>query len=62
MVEFKAGKCPKCGRLADAIIFSNNPIAPGLCLDCLNREIDYKNLEQADFFCRTYNIPFEPQR
>jgi hypothetical protein len=21
---------------------------------------DYKNIEDADFFCRTYNIPFDP--
>lgn len=61
MVDFKVGKCPKCGRLSE-IIFSNNPLLPGLCFTCINKEIDASSLQQADFFCRSYNIPFNPSR
>ncbi len=61
MIEFKTSKCPKCGRLAE-IVFSNNPISPGLCNKCLAKELDPTNLQQADFFCRTYNIPFDPTK
>ncbi len=61
MVEFKTAKCPKCGKLAE-IIFSNNPLVPGICLNCIDNELDYNNIKQADFFCRTYNIPFDPER
>lgn len=61
MIEFKTGKCPKCGRLGE-IILSNNPVSPGICAECLNRELDYNNIQQADFFCRTYNIPFDPNK
>jgi hypothetical protein len=59
MVEFKVGKCPKCGRLAE-IIYSNNPLVAGICDKCLKEGIDPSNIKQADFFCRTYNIPFRP--
>ena len=59
MIEFKIGKCPKCGKLAE-IIISNNPIVAGVCLNCLKRELDPSKLEQADFFCRTYNLSFNP--
>lgn len=61
MIEFKVGKCPKCGKLAE-IIYSNNPLSTGLCANCLNAAIDPTNLKQADFFCRTYNLPFDPTK
>lgn len=61
MIQFKIGKCPKCGKLVE-IIPSNNPVSPGICSSCLNNELDYTNIKQADFFCRTYNIPFEPNK
>lgn len=61
MLEFKTGKCPKCGRLSE-IIPSNNPLVSGICLKCINTEIDPSSVKQADFFCRTYNIPFEPNK
>ena len=61
MIEFKTGKCPKCGRLAE-IVLSNNPISPGLCNKCLAKELDPANIQQADFFCRTYNLPFDPSK
>lgn len=59
MITFNTNKCPKCGRLAE-IIPSNNPIVPGICGKCISKELDPSNLTQADFFCRTYNIPFDP--
>ena len=61
MLQFKIERCPKCGKIAE-IIFSNNPIAPGICQRCINAEFDPGKISQADFFCRTYNIPFDPSR
>jgi hypothetical protein len=59
MIQFKLERCPKCGKIAE-IVPSNNPIVPGICSKCISKELDPSNLTQADFFCRTYNIPFEP--
>jgi hypothetical protein len=59
MVEFKVNKCPKCGKLSE-IIYSNNPLVPGICEKCLKESLDASNIKQADFFCRTYNLPFHP--
>lgn len=61
MIKFNTAKCPKCGRLAE-IIPTNNPIASGICGKCINNELDPSNISQADFFCRTYNIPFDPNK
>ena len=61
MIQFKVERCPKCGRIGE-IIFSNNPIVPGICAKCINAEFDPGKLTQADFFCRTYNIPFDPNK
>jgi hypothetical protein len=61
MISFKRGKCSKCGRTAE-LMFSNNPLSGNtICFDCINDNLDYKNLEHADFFCRTYNLPFKPE-
>ena len=51
--------CPCCKTIGK-IINSNNPLSPGICTDCLNKNIDIYNINQVDFFCRTYNIPFVP--
>lgn len=62
MINFKLGKCPKCGRNAQ-LMFSNNPLVPQenvICFNCIRENLSYTNLEHADFFCRTYNIPFDP--
>lgn len=56
---FKKGKCPVCNNYGE-LLFSNNPLVPQICLKCAASKLDYKNLEHADFFCRTYNIPFNP--
>jgi hypothetical protein len=60
-MEFEKGKCPICGNYGD-LIFSNNPLVPSICLDCVKKEVDVNNLEHADFFCRTYNLPFDPNK
>lgn len=60
MVQFKTGICPKCGRKA-VLMYSNNPLSgPTICFDCICNNLNYLNLEHADFFCRTYNLPFKP--
>lgn len=61
MIEFTTGRCPKCGRLAE-IIYSNNPIVPGICEKCVAANLDPSDLTQANFFCRTYNLPFDPEK
>lgn len=58
-MNFQIGKCPKCGKNAE-LMFSNNPIVTPVCFSCIESELAYNNLEHADFFCRTYNIPFKP--
>lgn len=61
MIKFETNRCPKCGKLAE-IIPSNNPLVPGICGKCISNELDPSNIKQADFFCRTYNIPFDPNK
>jgi hypothetical protein len=44
------------------LMYSNNPLSGDtICFDCINTNLLYSNLEHADFFCRTYNLPFNPQ-
>ena len=58
---FKVGKCPKCGRTKE-LMFSNNPLSgTTICFDCIKENLDYNNVEHADFFCRTYNLPFKAE-
>ena len=55
-------KCPRCGKLA-VLVPSNNPLLADtatLCENCLNSLFDPKKLSHANFFCRTYNFPFDP--
>ena len=43
-------------------MFSNNPLDGGtICFSCIRENLNYQNLEHADFFCRTYNLPFNPE-
>lgn len=62
MINFRVGPCPKCGRRSTQLMFSNNPLDGGtVCFDCIKENLNYQNLEHADFFCRTYNLPFNPE-
>lgn len=54
-------KCPLCNRLG-RVVSSNNSISPGICLDCLERLVPYTDLVSVDKFCRTYDIPFLPDK
>jgi len=58
---FEKGKCPQCGNYNN-LVFSNNPLVSPICFQCVHKQMDFKNLEHADYFCRTYNIPFNPTR
>lgn len=61
-MEFKIGICPKCGRKNVQLMFSNNPLSGNtICFNCIQENLSYNNLEHADFFCRTYNLPFNPE-
>ena len=61
MVKFKLGICPKCGRKA-VLMYSNNPLSgETICFDCINNNLNYRNLEHAEFFCRTYNLAWKPE-
>ena len=62
MINFKIGTCPKCGKRNVQLMLSNNPLDGGtICFDCINDNLNYNNLEHADFFCRTYNLCFNPE-
>ena len=60
-MDFKSGTCPKCGK-HNVILPSNNPLAPSICNYCVVSNLDYNNIEDGDFFCRTYNYPFNPEK
>ena len=61
MLNFKLGICPKCGRKA-VLMYSNNPLSgETICFDCINNNLNYRNLEHAEFFCRTYNLAWKPE-
>ena len=53
--------CGICQSKKD-LVKSNNPIMPPICLSCLNKHLNYQDLKQANIFCRTYNIPFHPDK
>lgn len=59
-MQFYTGYCPKCRR-NKTLVFSNNPLSGStICYDCVNQNLNYNNLEHAEFFCRTYNLPWNP--
>jgi len=61
MIKFEYNRCPKCGKTKE-LMFSNNPLSgTSICFDCIGENLNYNNIEHADFFCRTYNLPFDPQ-
>lgn len=60
-MEKYINNCSLCGRKKE-LIRSNNPLVKSLCSECLNKEIDRKSLVEANFFCKTYNIPFNPNK
>ena len=60
MINFKLDYCPKCGR-KNYLMFSNNPLSgTTICFDCIAQQLNYQNIEHAEFFCRTYNLPWQP--
>lgn len=60
MVKFQLGTCPKCGRKG-VLMYSNNPLSgTTICFDCIKNNLNYNNLEHAEFFCRTYNLAWKP--
>ena len=62
MITFKLGVCPKCGKRNVELMLSNNPLDGGtICFGCIQENLNYSNIEHADFFCRTYNLPFKPE-
>ena len=61
MITFKKIKCPQCGQLKE-VMLSNNPLTgTPICFDCINTHLDYNNLAHAEFFCRSYNLPWMPK-
>lgn len=61
MVKFQLGICPKCGRKG-VLMYSNNPLSgTTICFDCIKNNLNYNNLEHAEFFCRTYNLAWKPE-
>lgn len=58
-MQLKKGICPITGKL-ETLVFSNNPLAVPVSIKYIEQSIDLKDLTKADFFCRTYNLPFNP--
>lgn len=59
---FQVGVCPNC-RKRTKLMFSNNPLfSETICFNCIGEQLSYENLQHADFFCRTYNLPFDPDK
>ena len=58
---FKKEQCTKCKNM-NTILPSNNDLVPDLCDYCINEQLNYNNIEDADFFCRTFNYPFYPEK
>lgn len=54
-------RCPSCNQLG-IIVNSNNPVSPGICRECLSKLVSYKDLKAVDKWCRTYNVPFNPDK
>lgn len=58
-MPLKSGICAICGANT-SLIPSNNKLVPSSCARCIETRINLENLEDADYFCRTYNYPFNP--
>lgn len=59
---FQVGVCPSC-RVKRKLMYSNNPLNHSpICFECINEQLKYDNIQHADFFCRTYNLPFDPDK
>lgn len=54
-------RCPSCNQFG-IIVHSNNSLSPGICKDCLSKLVPYNDLKAVDRWCRTYNIPFNPDK
>lgn len=59
-MEMKIGRCPLCGQ-NHGLLPSNNPLVPSICLNCVSKQVDATNLVEVDNFCRTFNVPLEPE-
>ena len=60
-LKFQIGQCPKCGRRGE-LMLSNNPLSgPTICFHCIAENLNTADLNHAEFFCRTYNLPWNPQ-
>lgn len=55
------GICSKCGKNTELIINNNPLLFTPICPKCVNEILNYNNIEHADFFCRTFNFPFDPE-
>ena len=60
-MEFKVNTCPNCHSYSRLMSCSENPMARPLCFECLSKIINVHNINDAEKFCRTYNIGFSPQ-
>jgi hypothetical protein len=42
------------------MVFTNNVLAQPICFNCVKKKLKYDSLVDANRFCRTYNIQFDP--
>lgn len=62
-VKFRIGRCDKCGQEHVELRIPNNPLltSVNICFNCIQQALNPQNLDQADFFCRTFNLPFDAE-
>ncbi len=52
-------RCGICG--ANRAFPTNNPLGMDICDECCAINLDKENIKDIDFFCRTVNLPFDPE-
>jgi len=43
-------------------MYSHNPVEMPICFSCIREALDYKSLLDADLFCRTFDLSFDPEQ
>jgi hypothetical protein len=59
-MDFEFNKCPHCNQAKTLMSNRNNLMAQPLCFECLASMININDMHDAEKFCRTYNIAFNP--
>lgn len=58
-IKFQEGICPFTGK-KDILMKGKNPLVPAIGFNHIKNNLNALKTEDADFFCRTFDIPFDP--